>query len=213
MVLRSDLLRMGRRKSGDGQRQEHPSSASSRIPKFTFDPEKCFDESRCHGDRNGVHLRTAAVGDRLYGFRRVPTPMPRVLTPGGQIGRVIPYNHFPNSSGLVRPSKIVQILPPLKPSTPNFNDPIHYFNRWMPSISHATMGRTTALFAYIPLPYFSKWGRKHIIVLKTPIGGWGRRTKAELIVPSEKTYCLSAPIVCAAMQGPSEPLVQGLPTV
>ncbi|KAF8788086.1 hypothetical protein HNY73_009621 [Argiope bruennichi] len=84
MGLRSvpSVLR-GRKDGGQSK------NVASRIPKFTFDPERCYDASRHHGDRNGAHLRTNLEGDKLYGYRRIPTPMPRGRTPpGGDVARM-----------------------------------------------------------------------------------------------------------------------------
>ncbi|GFS50395.1 hypothetical protein NPIL_621231 [Nephila pilipes] len=79
MVLRSMNNVLRGRRSNDGQSK----NVASRIPKLTFDPERCYDSRRNHGDRIGAHLRTNLEGDRLYGYRRIPTPMPRGMTPPG----------------------------------------------------------------------------------------------------------------------------------
>ncbi|GFR05215.1 hypothetical protein TNCT_661611 [Trichonephila clavata] len=83
MVLRSMNNVLRGRRSKDGQSK----NVASRIPKFTFDPERCYDSRRNHGDRNGAHLRTNYEEDKLYGYRRIPTPMPRMTPPGGDASR------------------------------------------------------------------------------------------------------------------------------
>ncbi|GIY67259.1 hypothetical protein CEXT_285541 [Caerostris extrusa] len=67
-------LLQGRRSDGHSSK-----NVASRIPKFTFDPERVSDARRCHGD----YIRTNFAEDKLYGYRRIPTPMPRGKAPPG----------------------------------------------------------------------------------------------------------------------------------
>ncbi|GIY02258.1 hypothetical protein CDAR_112511 [Caerostris darwini] len=72
-------LLQGRRSDGHSSK-----NVASRIPKFTFDPERVSDARRCHGD----YIRTNFAEDKLYGYRRIPTPMPRgKAPPGGDMRR------------------------------------------------------------------------------------------------------------------------------